>query len=79
MQIYRHGARNIQKQYPNDPFRDEKHWPEGLGQLTRVSHTKIQHWKHKMNSNLNSFQQKRMENVNRMNWENGSVADMNKF
>lgn len=33
--IYRHGARNIKKQYPNDPFRDEKHWPEGLGQLTR--------------------------------------------
>lgn len=34
-QIFRHGARNIEKTYPNDPYKNEKFWPEGLGQLTK--------------------------------------------
>lgn len=34
--IYRHGARNIDRIYPNDPYKDEIHWPGGIGQLTLV-------------------------------------------
>lgn len=39
--IFRHGARNIEKTYPNDPYKDEKFWPEGLGQLTNVNNLTI--------------------------------------
>lgn len=34
--IVRHGERNIQKTYPNDPYKDESFWPGGFGQLTKV-------------------------------------------
>lgn len=34
--IYRHGDRNINRKYPNDPWGDEEHWPGGIGQLTKV-------------------------------------------
>ncbi|KAG4071333.1 hypothetical protein HA402_004037 [Bradysia odoriphaga] len=34
--LFRHGARNIVAPYPNDPYKDEIHWPEGFGQLTNV-------------------------------------------
>lgn len=33
-QIFRHGERNIAKVFPNDPYKDEVHWPGGFGQLT---------------------------------------------
>lgn len=33
-QIHRHGERNIAKVFPNDPYKDEIHWPGGFGQLT---------------------------------------------
>lgn len=33
-QIFRHGDRNIDSVYPNDPYKDEKYWPEGFGALT---------------------------------------------
>lgn len=36
-QIYRHGDRNIARIYPNDPYKDESHWPGGIGQLTKVN------------------------------------------
>lgn len=36
LQIYRHGDRNIDKVYPNDPYKDEKYWPGGIGELTNV-------------------------------------------
>lgn len=36
-QLYRHGDTNIEKLYPNDPFKDEKYWNEGYGQLTNVN------------------------------------------
>lgn len=33
--IFRHGERNIEKSYPNDPYSDEStYWPEGFGALT---------------------------------------------
>lgn len=35
--IFRHGARNIEKPYPNDPYKDERFWPPGFGQLTKVN------------------------------------------
>lgn len=36
-QIFRHGERNIVfPTYPNDPHKDEIHWPGGSGQLTKV-------------------------------------------
>lgn len=34
--VYRHGDRNIQYTFPNDPWKDEIHWPEGYGQLSKV-------------------------------------------
>lgn len=36
MQIFRHGDRNIAKSFPKDPYKDEIHWPGGIGQLTQV-------------------------------------------
>lgn len=37
-QLFRHGARNIEFSYPNDPWANEQmYWPEGYGQLTDVS------------------------------------------
>lgn len=36
-QIFRHGDSNIEKVYPNDPFKDESYWPEGYGELTNVT------------------------------------------
>lgn len=36
-QIFRHGERTVRKTYPNDPWKDRSHWPEGFGQLTQVS------------------------------------------
>lgn len=36
-QIFRHGERNIERTYPNDPFQDEAtFWPGGYGALTNV-------------------------------------------
>lgn len=35
-QIYRHGDRTPIEPYPTDPYKKD-HWPEGLGQLTKVS------------------------------------------
>lgn len=40
IQIFRHGQRNIEKSYPNDPYKDVVYWPEGFGQLTNVSENK---------------------------------------
>lgn len=37
LQIFRHGERNIDNTYPNDPFKDEIYWPGGFGALTNVS------------------------------------------
>lgn len=33
--VHRHGDRTALSLPPNDPFRDEKYWPEGIGQLTK--------------------------------------------
>lgn len=42
--IYRHGDRNINQIYRNDPYKDEWHWPDGgIGQLTKVNRIKIKH------------------------------------
>lgn len=35
--IFRHGDRNIDRVYPNDPNKDEANWPGGIGELTNVS------------------------------------------
>ena len=35
--LFRHGDRNIIDPYPKDPWRDQKYWPTGWGQLTNVS------------------------------------------
>ncbi|CAG7825207.1 unnamed protein product [Allacma fusca] len=36
--VYRHGDRAPMYIYPTDPYTDvQKYWPNGLGQLTRVS------------------------------------------
>lgn len=36
----RHGHRNIKNTYPNDPFKDEKFWTNGFGELSNVSEYK---------------------------------------
>ncbi|XP_055296463.1 prostatic acid phosphatase-like [Sitodiplosis mosellana] len=41
--IYRHGDRTIGHLYPNDPWREEIHWPEGYGALTNEG--KRRHYK----------------------------------
>ena len=33
--VFRHGDRTALDLPPNDPYRDEKYWPEGIGQLTK--------------------------------------------
>lgn len=35
-QIFRHGDRNVAMTYPNDPYKDSSHWPEGFFELTKV-------------------------------------------
>lgn len=37
LKICRHGDRNILLPYPNDPFKSEKLWPGGFGELTNVN------------------------------------------
>lgn len=37
LQIHRHGDRNIDTVYPNDPYNSDRYWPGGLGELTEVS------------------------------------------
>lgn len=37
LKIFRHGERNPQISYPTDPWKDVIHWPEGWGQLSKVS------------------------------------------
>ena len=32
--VHRHGDRTPRSTYPNDPYRNESHWPDGWGQLT---------------------------------------------
>lgn len=39
--VHRHGNRNILFPYKNDPYKDEKHWPEGFGELNKVSKKRI--------------------------------------
>ncbi|XP_055309631.1 prostatic acid phosphatase-like [Sitodiplosis mosellana] len=40
--LFRHGIRNINNfNYPNDPYKDEIHWPEGFGQLTNEGKQQI--------------------------------------
>ncbi|XP_031636521.1 uncharacterized protein LOC116349294 [Contarinia nasturtii] len=34
--IFRHGDRNIQFTYKNDPYKDKVNWPEGFAQLTNL-------------------------------------------
>lgn len=34
--ILRHGQRTINNPYPNDPYKDKIHWPEGFAQLTNL-------------------------------------------
>lgn len=34
--VYRHGDRNKFGTFPNDPYKDEKYWKGGLGELTNV-------------------------------------------
>lgn len=34
--VYRHGNRSIISTYPNDPYKDEKWWPDGFGELNNV-------------------------------------------
>jgi len=35
-QFHRHGEKNPEHVYPNDPYDDEKLWPGGWAQLTDV-------------------------------------------
>lgn len=37
LQIFRHGDRTPVEPYPLDPWKDQKWWPVGFGQLTNVS------------------------------------------
>lgn len=40
--IFRHGQRNVEKTYANDPWQsEEKYWPEGFGALTNVGKQQI--------------------------------------
>lgn len=40
--IFRHGQRNIEKTYPNDPWQSESlYWPEGFGALTNVGKQQV--------------------------------------
>ncbi|RWS10302.1 Lysosomal acid phosphatase precursor-like protein, partial [Dinothrombium tinctorium] len=34
--VSRHGDRTPVKFYPNDPYRNESYWPDGLGELTQM-------------------------------------------
>lgn len=79
--IFRHGARNPSRElYPNDPYKDKKHWPEGFEQLTNVSLHE-----HEIFSVLNTnsinlkFYQSRKGNYNNTIWENTSVEDIINF
>lgn len=42
--ICRHGERNIEETYPNDPWQSEKYWPGGYGELTNVRYSEFFHW-----------------------------------
>lgn len=70
-QLYRHGEANIEKVYPNDPYRNESYWPGGYGQLTNVNliviHSEISLWLLKLFKNF------RKERNNISFWENISV------
>lgn len=78
-QIYRHGDANIDKIYPNDPYKDEVHWPGGYGQLTNASDPKT------FNCKLIDyfwkiiFQFCRKESGNILTWANIFVDDTVKF
>lgn len=37
LKIFRHGDRTILRPYPNDIYKGAQYWPEGFGQLTKVS------------------------------------------
>ncbi|XP_055305423.1 prostatic acid phosphatase-like [Sitodiplosis mosellana] len=39
--IFRHGERNIEKSYPNDPYKEEKYWLGGFGALTNVGKREV--------------------------------------
>lgn len=67
--IYRHGDRNINHIYPNDPWGDEEHWPDGgIGQLTKVG--KIHNFQVNSSAFNFDFVFCRKESGNNTNWAN---------
>lgn len=42
-QMYRHGDRTLRESFPNDPFFNKKHIPEGFGAFLNVSRDIIEY------------------------------------
>lgn len=75
--LCRHGDRNVYKLYPNDPWKDEIHWPGGYAQLTNVSvfQRRSAQWMRCVAPTIIFSWFDRWESNGIMNWVNISVID----